>query len=271
MTPCLEPDQVPASWDGHVEAYETIFEPFTLALSAPALNSMVAGGGGPVLDVCAGPGAAALELARRGAVVTACDASPAMVARISRRAALAGLAIDAQVMDAAHLEYPDGAFDAAMSAFGIVLLVDAVGALAEMRRVVRRGGRVAVVTWTEPQSYELAAALSAAMDQVWPDRPRPPLPAQLRYREREMLSTLFTDAGLPPPRIELVESCLRAPSARWLAENLAFAPGMAALLAGLGDRRVAALDAFISVLEARFAEGRVELGGKAFVAIAETS
>ena len=73
--------------------------------------------------------------------------------------------------------------------------------LAEMRRVVRPGGRVSVVTWTQPQNYELAAELRAAIQSVWPEQPPAPLPAQLRYREESDFRALFKAAGLGEPVI----------------------------------------------------------------------
>ena len=66
-------------------------------------------------------------------------------------------------------------------------------------RVVRRGGRISVVTWTQPQNYELAAELRAAIQSVWPDQPQAPLPAQLRYREEDDFRALFQAAGLGKP------------------------------------------------------------------------
>jgi hypothetical protein len=52
-----------------------------------------------------------------------------------------------------------------------------------MRRVVRRGRRISIVTWTQPQNCEPAAELRAAIRAVRPEQSQPPLPAQLRYRE----------------------------------------------------------------------------------------
>lgn len=267
----LEPDQSTSRWSEHVVAYEAVFEPFTLGLTSPAFGRLGLAPGARVLDVAAGPGGAALALARAGCRVTAIDGAAAMVDRIAARAVEAGLAVDAAVMDAASLDFPDATFDATISAFGVVLVPDAAGALAEMRRVVRQGGRVAVVTWTEPQRYELSALLSASADEVWPERPRPPLPAQLRYRERPALEELFGAAGLTKPDIETVEAYLEAPSAEWLIERLAFAPGMETMLAALGPRRAAVCEAALCKLRARFDSGPIKLGGVAFAAVAIVS
>jgi ubiquinone/menaquinone biosynthesis C-methylase UbiE len=138
----------------------------------------------------------------------------------------------------------------------------------EIRRVLHPGGRVAIVTWTQPENYEMAASLRAAMLSVWPDMPQAPLPAQLRYKDEPDFRALFTAAGFAEPRIETVTASLRAPSARWLAERIAFAPGMAVMMSRLGDRRTAVLSTFVERLEAAHGTGELALPGVAFVGIA---
>jgi ubiquinone/menaquinone biosynthesis C-methylase UbiE len=248
--------------------YEEVFEPFTLQFAHAAIATLGLSAGESAIDVGAGAGGAALALAEQGLRVTAIDASARMVQRISARAAACGLSIDARLMDGQALQFADATFDAALSVLGIVLFPDAERGLAEMRRVVRPGGRVSVVTWTEPQNYELAAELRAAIQRIWPDQPTPPLPAQLRYREEMDFRALFLAAGLSDPQITTVRANLNAPSARWLSERIGFAPGMAAMMAGLGDRGPAVKERFVQNLETRLGQGRVRLSGVAFVGTA---
>jgi ubiquinone/menaquinone biosynthesis C-methylase UbiE len=264
MTTDLQPDQIALEWDNHVNLYEEVFEPFSLALADPAFRKLGKGKGRALLDVAAGPGGAALKLTNAGFDVTAIDASAEMVARIGERARNAAVTVDARTMEATALGFPDNSFDAAISVFGIVLVPDAASALGEMRRVVRPGGTVVVVTWTEPQNYELAAILNAAIDEAWPDRPRGILPAQLRYREQPDFEQLFADADLPKPVVDRQEAFLVAPNAQWLAQRIAFAPGMASMIAGLGKQQEKSLSNFISKLETKFGSGEVRLSGVAF-------
>jgi ubiquinone/menaquinone biosynthesis C-methylase UbiE len=267
----LQPDQDAARWDAHVAGYEAVFERLTDAFAARALDGLEPLAGAALLDLAAGAGGAALQAAARGARVTALDASPAMVARIRERAALAGIdAIAAECADgAAKLPVPDAAFDAALSCFGVVLFPDPAPALAELARVLRPGGRLAVVTWTEPERYELAVRLREAVIAV---RGAPPpmaeLPAQLRYTEPAALAALAEAGGFGAVRIERVEAALAAPSARALAGSLDFAPGMAAMLAGLGPDRARVLDAFAARLEADQGTGPVALAAVAHIAFA---
>ncbi len=264
-----QPDQEPRRWDDHVCVYETVFEPFTLQFARAAISTLNLTAGCSVLDVGAGSGGAALAMADRGLRVTAIDASSRMVHRIQTRAAGRGVAIEAFSMDGQALRFQDGTFDGALSVLGIILFPDPTCGLGEMRRVVRPGGRVSVVTWTQPQNYELAAELRAAILSVWPDQPQATLPAQLRYREENDFKALFQAAGLGDPVITIATAHLQAPSARWLSERVGFAPGMAAMLAGLGHRGPAVMHRFVENLETRLGRGRISLSGVTFIGSAQ--
>ena len=263
-----EADQQPHLWDNHVSVYEAVFQPFSLAFAGIAIEALGLVAGQKVLDVGAGSGGSALALARAGCRVAAIDASAQMVERTMRRAGSLGSTVDARVMDGQALAFADATFDAALSVFGVILFADAVQGLSEMRRVVRPGGKVAIVTWTEPQNYELASELRAAAMSVLSDVPAAPLPAQLRYREEADFAALFRSADFASPVIAVHTATLRAPSARWLGARLAFAPGMAAQLASFGPRAGEIVAAFVSRIEARQGAGAIRLSGRAFVGTA---
>ena len=264
----VQPDQDVARWDQHAAAYEAVFESLTDAFAAQALDLLEPLDGTALLDLAAGSGGAALQAAARGASVTAFDASATMVTRIFARAACS--AITAEQVDARlPLPRPDASFDAALSSFGVVLLPDPVPALRELHRVLRPGGRLAVVTWTEPGRYELAARLRAAVEQVrGAPPPAGPVPAQLRYTEPAALAALLTEGGFAVVSVTRVEASLRAGSARALAAALDFAPGMAALLGGLGAERAAVEAAFATALETDQGHGPVALGAVAQIGVA---
>jgi ubiquinone/menaquinone biosynthesis C-methylase UbiE len=264
----LQPDQDAARWDRHAAAYETVFETLTDRFAAHALDLLEPLAGARLLDLAAGTGGAALQAAARGAHVMAFDGSAAMVTRIQARAT--GLPVEAVQADARlPLALPDGGVDAALSCFGVVILPDPVPALRELRRVLRQGGRLAVVTWTEPGRYELAARLRSAVERVrGAPPPAGPLPAQLRYAEPEALVALMREGGFGGATVTRVEAALRAASARTLAAALDFAPGMAALLDGLGADRASVVAAFAEALEADQGTGPVALGAVAQIGIA---
>jgi ubiquinone/menaquinone biosynthesis C-methylase UbiE len=246
--------------------YEAVFEPLSVAFARQAIARLDLAPGERVLDVAAGAGGAALIMAEAGAAVTAIDGSPAMVERMRARARQCQLPLDARLMDGMVLDYPDEAFDAALSVFGVILFPDPVKGLSEIRRVVGHGGRIAVVTWTEPHRYELATMLREAIQSLGPEPPQSaPLPAQLRFVEPNAFRRLFAEAGIVKVEIETAEARIQVPAARWLAERIQFAPGMAAWMSSLGGRRETVLDALVRRLEHDQGTGEISLGAVAAI------
>jgi ubiquinone/menaquinone biosynthesis C-methylase UbiE len=265
MTGDPEPDQQPHRWDDHVTFYEDVFEPLTQTFAVAAIEALSLEPQSHVLDSGAGTGGAALELARRGHRVAAIDASKAMVRRAKERASTAGLVIESLTMDGQSLSFRNASFDAALSVLGVILFPDAVRGLSELHRTVRPGGRIALITWTAPEAYELIGELRAAALSVLGSLPPRPLPAQLRFKEKEQFQALFAAAELPPAEISEVVGELMAPSPAWLAERLAFAPGMAALLDGFGGARAEVVTAFRQRLEATRGSGGISLLARAYL------
>lgn len=101
-----------------------------------------------VIDIAAGNGNATLAAARRFAHVTSTDYVPALLDKGRARAAAEGLAVDFREADAEALPFPDAGFDVALSTFGVMFAPDQARAAAEMRRVVRPGGRIGMANWT---------------------------------------------------------------------------------------------------------------------------
>ena len=267
----LQPDQQAARWDHHVAVYETVFEPLTNAFARRVLDRLDLRAGDRLIDIGAGSGGAALMAAASGVRVLAVDASPRMVARLRERAAARPLAsrIEAEIMDGIALALPDASFDAALSVFGVILFPDADLGMREIARVLKPGGRAAIVTWTATERYELVARLQAAIAEVrGPQFPPKFLPAQLRFREEPAFRRLLTEAGLIVQEIVRFEERWSLPSARWLAGHIAFAPGMSAMVEALGADRARVLDAFVSALERDQGRGEVTLSAVAHVGLA---
>jgi SAM-dependent methyltransferase len=271
LTIALQPDQQPVLWDDYVTQYESVFEPLTTAFGCRAIDLLAVAPGSRIIDVGAGCGGLALEAQRRGIDVVAIDASVEMVKRIRLRACRAGsdgVRITANVMDGRALALPSGIFDAAISIFGVVLFPDAERGVREMARVVKPQGRIAVVTWTESDRYELAVRLMAAAAEVRGPQPPPKsLPAQLRYRERAAFCSLFESAGVEVQSITRIEERWTLPSAAWIAEHIVFAPGMSALVDGLGSDRDRVLQNFILALERDQGREEIVLSAVAHVGI----
>ena len=101
-----------------------------------------------VLDIGTASGNTALSAARRRAQVTGVDITPALLDRARQRAAVEGLHIDFQQGDATALRFADASFDVVMSTFGVIFAPDPEKVAAEMARVCRPGGKIALANWS---------------------------------------------------------------------------------------------------------------------------
>jgi SAM-dependent methyltransferase len=99
------------------------------------------------LDVACGTGGVAERAAQAGADVTGIDLAPGLIETARRLAAEHGLEIDYRVGDAENLEVDDASFDVVTSTFGVIFAPDQPRAAAELARVTRPGGKVALSTW----------------------------------------------------------------------------------------------------------------------------
>lgn len=101
-----------------------------------------------VLDVATGSGNAAIAAARHGCTAIGIDYVPELLERGRRRAEAEGLAVELVEGDAEALPFEDASFDAVTSVFGAMFAPDHVQAAAELVRVVRPGGTIALASWT---------------------------------------------------------------------------------------------------------------------------
>ena len=101
-----------------------------------------------VLDVAAGNGNFALCAARRGAVTTACDLTPHMIELGRARTEAVGLEIEWLEGDAEELPFPDQSYELVASVFGAMFAPRPDRVAAEMFRVCREGGLVAMANYS---------------------------------------------------------------------------------------------------------------------------
>lgn len=98
-----------------------------------------------VLEIAPGPGYLAVELARAGLQVSALDISRAFVRIAAENAAKTGVAVDVQLGDAAAMPFETDTFDFVVCRAAFKNFSNPVGALKEMRRVLRPAGRVLII------------------------------------------------------------------------------------------------------------------------------
>jgi demethylmenaquinone methyltransferase / 2-methoxy-6-polyprenyl-1,4-benzoquinol methylase len=127
--------------------------------------------GAAALDVCCGTGDLALELRRRvgpAGRVVGLDFSAPMLELAERKSAAQDAAVEWVQGNALELPFPDATFDAATVGFGVRNVADLGRAIAEMARVVRPGGTVAILEITTPQRPPLKWFYSIWFDRIVP-------------------------------------------------------------------------------------------------------
>lgn len=101
-----------------------------------------------VLDVATGSGNAAIAAARRGCTAVGADYVPALLDRGRIRAEAEHLEVEFVEADAENLPFSNGSFDAVLSIYGTMFAPDHRRAAAELVRVCKPGGRIALASWT---------------------------------------------------------------------------------------------------------------------------
>jgi SAM-dependent methyltransferase len=108
--------------------------------------------GSRVLDVACGTGNLAIPAARKGARVTGADIATNLLEQARGRAAAENLAATFDEGDAEQLPYSDASFDVVMTMYGAMFAPRPAMVAAELARVCRPGGLIAMANWT-PQGF----------------------------------------------------------------------------------------------------------------------
>jgi SAM-dependent methyltransferase len=132
------------------------------AADLPLWRELAAAEAGPVLDVGAGAGRVALELARHGHAVTALDRAPALLAELADRARAAGLEVRTEVADAAGFELAGAPFGLIAVPMQTIQLLSGRSARAAFLHSAREhlasGGLVALAVSEELEPFEVDPA-----------------------------------------------------------------------------------------------------------------
>lgn len=190
-----------------------------------------------ILDLATGTGWTSRIVAKRGAKVVGVDLGPDLVAMASERARAEGLDIEYRVGDAESLPFGDGEFDAVISTCGVMFATRPEAAAAELARVCRKGGRVALTTWLSDSNL---FKMFLVMKPYMPPPPVPANPSPFEWGRTERIRELLgQDFDL---RFEKGVSFYREPSgeAAWETFSTGYGP-VKALVATLDEVRRAEL------------------------------
>jgi ubiquinone/menaquinone biosynthesis C-methylase UbiE len=176
--------------------------------------------GAHVLDVCCGTGASALPAAQavgHDGRVIAVDLAEELLQLGRAKATASGLqCLEFRRGDMTALDFPDSQFDAVVCVFGIFFVPDMEAQVAELWRLVRPGGQLAVTTW--------GPGIFAPAYEIWlaaVRRVRPGLYSAFNPWDRittpEAVRKLFVDAGIPHAEVVAEEGYqdLRTPDDFW--------------------------------------------------------
>lgn len=198
-------------WEGRAEVYAGSFARLCARPVGALLDAGGVGAGTRVLDVGTGTGAVALAALERGARVVGVDAAGGMV-----RTAL-GRGVDARVAVLPELPFADGEFDAVLANFVLNHVGRPRAALAEVRRVLRPGGRAAVSVWGGGPNVgmELLGRACEAAGAVAPGYLPRLDPGEDFERTADGLAELLAEAGFTQARCDEVRWEHRAGVDEW--------------------------------------------------------
>src|SRR6476660_4167476 len=149
-TGTLPPEGVRSMFDRIAPVYDVMNRVMTVGLDQrwrrKTVNAVVRRGD-RVLDAACGTGDLAILAAKQGANVTGLDFSEEMLVRARRKAP----ELDWLRGDLLELPFPDDSFDAATVGFGIRNVADLQAGINELRRVLKPGGRLAILEITRPR------------------------------------------------------------------------------------------------------------------------
>ena len=185
------------------QSYAQVFAKASDMVVPTLVEAASAGPGCKALDLCCGHGNVAAGLVKAGAQVTGLDFSPAML-EMARADVPEAQFVEG---DAMALNFEDNAFDAVTIGFGIPHVPEPPKVIAEARRILRPGGRLAFSVWCGP---EVDTALGYVFDAIGqhgsPDIALPPGPGANDYADPALAFPVLEAAGFTDCRQSVVAS-----------------------------------------------------------------
>lgn len=269
----LSPDQLPDGWSSIASTYERAFESLTSQFSNEALRQLDLEAGEDVLDVATGTGSFSLAAARAGGNVLATDFAPGMVNRLRERIKSEGMDnIRADVMDGQNLDCKDASYDVAASIVGVIFFPDIARGVSELKRVLKPGGRCALVCWGDQDKFEMMGYLMKAIKTAVPGFEMPTqTPVWARLLGHEQLERTMKTAGFNNVRVTNMIGRLEieSPQTYW-DDFTSSAPPLAKLFESLGQENTKKTgDAFTEMIMNKCKGGTSCMTSEACIGIGE--
>lgn len=261
----------PATFSRHASAYKQRLDEVMARSESHGRAAVVdwvdATPGMRILDVACGPGTLSYLLAGRvspDGEVIGIDLAAGMI-ELARQAAPSGLPVRFEVMDMEDLRFPDADFDAAVCGHGFQFVPDLLRALAETRRVLNPGSRLAASVPVDPHAISDAQAIlerTVGGDLPPPPRARDQFTTRRTVEDEGAFAAVARQAGFREARAERFEESTTWASPQHFVE---MATGWWSLAVRLDQvlptKRTAILGRAVRAIEAELGPGPLQIAG----------
>lgn len=223
-----------------------------------------------VLELACGAGGLGIAIAPHVAEVVMSDVAAPMAAIAADRAAALGLGnVSTRALDFEAIDAPDERFDVVLCREGLMFAAEPARAVAEIRRVLRPGGRLALAVWgPRERNPWLGLVFDAVAAEIGRPVPPPGIPGPFSLADAHALRALLSGGGFTDVVVDELSVPLRAPSFdAWWSRTTALAGPLSTILARAPEAtRQAIRDRLLTTTSSHVTPTGLEFPGVALIA-----